>query len=118
MKALLLTWDLSDNNPDVFDELRHYIANESWERYADRRHLRQKVWFSNKQEAIFGSFYLWDTEQAMEQEIASMHRVEDMTGVAPRVTRLDVEAVQEGIHSATDLRSIGLARADHRLPDT
>ena len=43
MRALLLTWDLSNNDPEIFEQLRAYVASESWQRYADRQDLRQKV---------------------------------------------------------------------------
>ena len=45
----------------------------------------------------------------MEREIATMYRVERMTGIKPQVQRLDVEAVQRGGSSVTDLLSQGLA---------
>ena len=116
MKALLLKWDLSNNDPAIFEQLRAYIARESWERYANREGLRQKVWFSNPKERVFGGFYLWDTHEAMEEEIASMYRVEAMTGVPPAITRLDVEAIQEGNYVSGDLCSMGAAWIDHPFP--
>ena len=82
---------------------------ESWSRYADIDDLCQKVWFSSERDATFGAFYLWATEEAMEKEIRTMYRVEAMTGVAPEILTLDVEAIQEGHHDVADLLSIGLA---------
>lgn len=109
MNALLLTWDLTAAPGTTLQELRGYIANESWARYADRASLCQKVWFSSETGRIFGAFYLWATEEAMEHEIRTMYRVEAMTGVPPTVQRLNVEAIQEGNHDVTDLLSAGLA---------
>jgi Putative mono-oxygenase ydhR len=112
--ALLLLWDFSSQPPELLAQLRRYIAEDSWARYADRPGLRQKVWFSNQQTRQWGAFYLWETEQAREQELATMGRVQAMTGVAPRIDRFDVEAVQEGDYSLGDLRRAGLALARRR----
>jgi hypothetical protein len=112
--ALLLLWDFSTQPPQLLEQLRRYIAEDSWARYADRPALRQKVWFSNQQARQWGAFYLWETEQAREQELATMGRVQAMTGVAPRIDRFDVEAVQEGDHTLGDLRQAGLALAGRR----
>ena len=109
MNALLLTWDLTGAPRSVFQKLREYIATESWARYAAKADLCQKIWFSSASESVFGAFYLWATEEAMEKEIRTMYRVEEMTGVAPSIRRLDVEAIQEGRHDVTDLLSSGLA---------
>lgn len=45
----------------------------------------------------------------MEEEIRTMYRVKSMTGVDPTITRLDVEAIQEGDHSIESLTTMGLA---------
>ena len=52
----------------------------------------------------------------MEEEIDTMYRVEAMTGVRPEVTRLDIEAIQEGRHPQTDLRSVGAAWSSYPFP--
>ena len=109
MSALLLIWDLTGTPIEVFQKLRNYITRESWARYANRADLIQKVWFSSEKDAVFGAFYLWATVEAMEGEIRNMYRVEAMTGVAPSIHPLQVEAIQEGQHHITDLLSIGLA---------
>ena len=109
MSALLLMWDLADSPIEVFQKLRDYITRESWARYANRADLIRKVWVSSEEDAVFGAFYLWATVEAMEGEISNMYRVEAMTGVAPSILRLQVEAIQEGQHHITDLLSIGLA---------
>lgn len=38
-----------------------------------------------------------------------MYRVKAMTGIDPTITRLTVEAIQEGKHSIQKLTSVGLA---------
>ena len=111
MFALLLVWDFSEKPRELFEQLRRYIADESWARYAGREGLRYKVWFSNEETGRWGAFYLWDTREALEEEVRTMYRVEAMTGVAPAVCRYEVEAIQEGRHSGRDLLSAGLARA-------
>lgn len=109
MKALLLKWDLKELPKEIFGRLRGYIAQESWHRYAERRGLVQKVWFSNPETGDFGGFYLWEREEDMEEEIRTMYRVKAMTGKDPNIQRWDVEAIQEGLHSVPDLKSAGLA---------
>ena len=109
MKALLVTWDLDSVPKTVFEKLRRYIADESWARYANKAGLCQKVWFSSEEGSEFGAFYLWETQEAMEEEIRTMYRIEAITGVAPSFRRLDVEAIQEGHHEIKDLLSRGLA---------
>lgn len=69
----------------------------------------QKVWYSNEETRQFGGIYLWETKEAMEEEIRTMYRVKAMTGIDPTITRLTVEAIQEGTHSVQKLTSIGLA---------
>jgi Putative mono-oxygenase ydhR len=109
MKALLLKWELKELPKEIFARLRIYVAQESWPRYAKKKGLVQKVWFSNPETGDFGGFYLWETEEDMEEEIRTMYRVKAMTGMDPIVQRWDVEAIQQGLHSVTDLKSTGLA---------
>ncbi len=111
MYALILNWDLSQKPKDIFQILREYIANKSWKRYENKKNLIQKVWYSNEETGQFGGIYLWETKEAMEEEIRTMYRVKSMTGIDPTITRLDVEAIQEGDHSIEKLTSMGLAWA-------
>jgi hypothetical protein len=53
--------------------------------------------------------YLWETKEAMEEEIKTMYRVKSMTGVDATITRSNVEAIQEGNHTIEKLTEIGLA---------
>jgi hypothetical protein len=109
MYALLLNWNLSQKPKEIFQTLREYIANESWKRYENKKGLVQKIWYSNEETGQFGGIYLWETKEAMEEEIRTMYRVKAMTGIDPTITRLTVEAIQEGTHSVQKLTSIGLA---------
>ena len=109
MYALILNWDLSQKPKEIFQILREYIANESWKRYENKKGLAQKVWYSNSETGQFGGIYLWETKEAMEEEIRTMYRVKAMTGIDPTITRLTVEAIQEGKHSIQKLTSVGLA---------
>ena len=109
MYSLILNWDLSQKPKEIFKTLREYIANESWKRYESKKGLIQKVWFSNEETGQFGAIYLWETREAMEEEIRTMYRVKSMTGVDPTITRSYVEAIQEGNHSIEKLTEIGLA---------
>ena len=111
MYALLLTWDLSSNDPEVFQELRSYIAAESWQRYRGVEGLIQKVWFSNEETGVFGAFYLWQSRESRERETASMYRIEEKTGVKPVIRRFEIEAIQEGTHHVEELLERGQAWA-------
>ena len=88
MFALILDWDLSGHPKDIFLKLRAYIVDESWKRYENKDGLVQKVWFSDEETGHFGGIYLWETKEAMEEEIRTMYRVKSMTGVDPTITRL------------------------------
>ena len=110
MFVLILEWDLSGQDPQLLLKLRDYIARESWARYRTRQGLRQKVWFSNAETLRWGAFYLWESEAALLEELASMGRVEEMTGVAPEVRIYEVEAIQEGMFCIGDLTAVGMAR--------
>lgn len=109
MYALILNWDLSQKPKAVFEQLRKYIADESWKRYENKKELIQKIWYSNTETGQFGGIYLWETKEAMEEEIRTMYRVKTMTGVDPAIHRFDVEAIQEGKHTIEKLTSMGLA---------
>jgi len=109
MYALILNWDLSQKPKAIFEQLREYIADESWKRYEGKKGLVQKIWYSNIETGQFGGIYLWETKEAMEEEIRTMYRVKAMTGIAPTIHRFDVEAIQEGDHSIEKLAATGLA---------
>jgi hypothetical protein len=109
MYSLLLNWDLSNQTKEIIQTLREYIAKESWERYRNKEGLIQKVWYSNEDTAQFGAFYLWETKEALEQEVATMYRVKSVTGVDPTITVSNIEAVQEGIHNIRNIFKAGLA---------
>lgn len=60
MYALILNWDLSQKHREIFAQLRKYIADESCERYENKKGLVQKVWYSNEETGQFGGIYLWE----------------------------------------------------------
>lgn len=109
MYALILNWDLSQKPKEIFQTLREYIKNESWKRYEKKPGLIQKTWYSNEESGQFGAIYLWESKEAMEEEIRTMYRVKAMTDVDPTITRLNIEAMQEGNHHIEKLTKIGLA---------
>ena len=109
MYVLILNYDLSKSPKAIFQTLREYIKNESWKRYENKTGLIQKTWYSNEETGQFGGIYLWEAKEAMEEEIRTMYRVKAMTGVDPTITRLNVEALQEGKHHIETLTTIGSA---------
>lgn len=110
MFVLILDWDFGDQDSEVLLRLRDYIAEESWDKYGARKGLRQKVWFSNSDTLRWGAFYLWESKTALMEEVNSMRRVEDITGIAPDVRIYEVEAIQEGMYCTDDLTTVGMAR--------
>ena len=112
MYVLILNWDLSAKPKEIFRTLREYVKNESWKRYEDKVGLIQKTWYSNEETGQFGGIYLWETGEAMEEELRTMSRVKAMTGVDPSVTKLNIEAIQEGKHNINKLKEIGLGWGD------
>ena len=107
MYALLLTWDLPRKDPTILQELRSYITTESWQCYRGVEGLVQKVWFSDEKNGVFGAFYLWENLEGLEQEVSTMYRIEQKTGVKPVVHRFEVEAIQEGNHQVERLLELG-----------
>jgi hypothetical protein len=116
MFALILNWDFSQKPKTIFEQLRQYIADESWKRYEGKKGLVQKIWYSNTETGQFGGIYLWESKEAMEEEIRTMYRVKAMTGVDPIIHRFDVEAIQEGDHAIDKLTSVGLAWMNKKNP--
>lgn len=109
MYILILNWDLSQKPKEIFQILREYIKNESWNRYKSKEGLIQKTWYSNEETGQFGGIYLWETREAMEEELKTMYRVKSITGIDPTITRLNIEAIQEGNHNIEKLTEIGSA---------
>ena len=72
MYALILNWDLSEKPKAIFEQLRQYVADESWKRYKGKKGLVQKVWYSNSETGQFGGIYLWETKEAMEEEMRTI----------------------------------------------
>ena len=68
-------------------------------RYENKKGLIQKTWYSNEETSQFGGIYIWETKEAMEEEIRIMNRVKSITGVDPTITKLNIEAIQEGNHN-------------------
>ncbi len=109
MYALILNWDLSQKPKEIFETLREYIKKESWKRYENKEGLIQKTWCSNEETGQFGAIYLWETKDAMEEELRTMYRIKSMTNIDPTIERLNIEAIQEGKHHIEKLTEIGLA---------
>lgn len=112
MYALLVTWDLSSGSNASFEELRAYIAERSIPRFEQMLGLRQKTWVSDPLAQRWGAMYLFeerDQAQAVIDHLPSSPVVE-LTGLMPTYEVFDVEAVVEGRHAGTDLRTAGLAR--------
>lgn len=109
MYVLLVLWNLHGCPKSTLRKLRWYVTRDSWKRYRSRPGLRMKVWFSNPAPMTWGTLYLWDSANAREAEIGSLGRVEEMTGVAPQIQRLDLEAAQVGDHKDTPITTLGFA---------
>ncbi len=114
MYILILNWDLHEKNKDIFLTLRKYIADESWKRYKNKKGLIQKIWYSNEKTGQFGGIYLWETKEAMEEEIKTMYRVKAITGIDPSITKYNIEAIQEGDSNIKNITEIGLAWQNNR----
>lgn len=109
MYILILNWDLHKKEKEIFLTLRKYIADESWKRYENKKGLIQKVWYSNEETGQFGGIYLWEKRESMDEEIRTMYRVKEITGVDPSISKYNIEAIQEGDNNTEKLTAIGLA---------
>ncbi len=107
MIVRLVLWSLADSKTTIA-ELRRYLRDESVDAFASVPGLRFKAWVSDEATERWGAFYLWESREALEQELPS--RARELIGKEPDlVDEFDLEASVEGRFAVEELSRRGLA---------
>jgi hypothetical protein len=110
MFGLTTRWSLAGTSAEVSDQLRDYVRDESYPRFAGRPGLIEKIW-TMQPGLFFAGNYLWATEQARAEFVASLattpSKVTAIVGHGPDVVEeFEIVAVAvggEGIERLTEL---------------
>ena len=113
MFGLTTRWSLTGTGPELSDRLREYVREESQPKFTGRAGLVEKVWMM-RPVAFFGATYLWATEQARAEFLASLattpSKVTAIVGGGPDVIEeFEIVAVAEGGEGMAGLTALGTA---------
>jgi hypothetical protein len=113
MFGLTTRWSLEGTGTQVSDSLRDYVRDESQPRFTGRPGLVEKIW-TMKPGSFFAGTYLWATEEARREFVASLatvpSKVTEIVGHGPdAVEEFEVVAVAEGGEGMDDLTKRGTA---------
>lgn len=107
MIARLVLWDLNGSNTSL-EEMRAYLRDESVDNFSKVKGLRLKLWVSDPERNVWGAFYLWESEEAMQQQLPA--RAKELIGKEPYVVDVfQLEASAEGVFDNPELARRGLA---------
>ena len=107
MIVRLVLWNLGDSKTTI-EELRRYLRDESVDAFGEVAGLRFKAWISDETTERWGAVYLWESREALEQELPS--RARELIGKDPDlVDEFDLEASVEGRFAIEALARRGLA---------
>ena len=107
MLVRFVLWNLADSKTTIA-ELRRYLRDESVDAFAEVPGLRFKAWVSDETTERWGAVYLWESREALEQELPS--RARELIGKDPDlVDEFDLEASVEGRFAEERLARRGLA---------
>jgi hypothetical protein len=106
MIVRLVLWNLADSDATI-EELRRYLVDESVDKFEKVPGLLFKAWISDDATERWGSFYVWESHEASEQELPS--RARELIGKEPDIVEVfDLEAT---VSIAPQLARLGLAFA-------
>jgi hypothetical protein len=104
MIVRFVLWNLADSLTNV-GELRRYLRDESVPQFEHVPGLLFKCWFSDEGTERWGAFYVWESQEAAEQELPS--RARELIGKDPDIVEVfDLEA---SVSVAGELARLGLA---------
>ena len=107
MIVRLVLWSLADSKTTIA-ELRRYLRDESVDAFEEVSGLRFKAWISDEATERWGAVYLWESRDALDQELPS--RARELIGKDPDlVDEFDLEASAEGRFAVEALGRRGLA---------
>lgn len=113
MFGLTTRWSLAGTSDTVSDQLRDYVRDQSHPRFTGRPGLVEKIW-TMRPGGFFAGNYLWATEQARAEFVASLatvpSKVTEIVGHGPDVVEeFEIVAVAEGGEGMTGLTAAGTA---------
>lgn len=104
MVLRLVIWNLADSQTNV-GELRRYLRDEAVPAFEQVPGLLFKGWFSDEVSERWGAVYVWESQEASEQELPS--RARELIGKNPDIVEVfDLEA---SVSVASQLARLGLA---------
>jgi hypothetical protein len=104
MVLRLVIWNLADSQTNV-GELRRYLRDEAVPAFEEVPGLLFKGWFSDEVSERWGAVYVWESQEASEQELPS--RARELIGKNPDIVEVfDLEA---SVSIAPQLARLGLA---------
>ena len=104
MVVRLVLWNLADSLTSV-GELRRYLQDEAVAKFEDVPGLLLKLWVSDETTERWGAIYLFESQEASEQELPS--RARELVGKEPDIVEVfDLEA---SVSVSSQLARLGLA---------
>jgi len=104
MIVRLVLWNLADSLTNV-GELRRYLQDEAVAKFEDVPGLLLKLWVSDETTERWGAIYLFESQEASEQELPS--RARELVGKEPDIVEVfDLEA---SVSVSSQLARLGLA---------
>ncbi|HEY5295447.1 MAG TPA: YdhR family protein [Gaiellaceae bacterium] len=104
MVVRFVLWSLADSQTNV-GELRHYLADEAVDAFSEIPGLLFKAWISDQASERWGAIYVFDSQDASEQQLPS--RARELIGKDPDIVEIfDLEA---SVSVSDQLANLGLA---------
>ena len=104
MVVRFVLWSLADSQTNV-GELRHYLADEAVDAFSEVPGLLFKAWISDEASERWGAIYVFESQEASEQQLPS--RARELIGTDPEIVEIfDLEA---SVSVSDQLANLGLA---------
>ena len=104
MVVRFVLWSLADSQTNV-GELRHYLADEAVDAFSEVPGLLFKAWISDEASERWGAIYVFESQEASEQQLPS--RARELIGTDPDIVEVfDLEA---SVSVSDQLANLGLA---------
>lgn len=104
MVVRFVLWSLADSQTNV-GELRHYLQEEAVDAFSEVPGLLFKAWISDEASERWGAIYVFESQEASEQQLPS--RARELIGTDPDIVEIfDLEA---SVSVSDQLANLGLA---------
>jgi hypothetical protein len=104
MLVRLEIWNLADSLTNV-GELRRYLHDEAVPAFENVPGLLFKGWFSDETTERWGAVYVWESQEASEQDLPSRPR--ELIGKDPEI--VEIFALEASVSVADELARLGIA---------